>query len=236
MQRTLAILTVLGLVVGCARDDRYGAPLRLSDAEIDATYEMLDSTVALRSLANPDEIDEDTVGDVLAVMGSGQMLLFSKLAAEAPRSGSLTTDRAVRFDPACIERTATQVVYSSCELGPFVLDGVLAVDDDSMSIDLHLEGAFDGQQLTMAAEGTIRWSGDRIWTEDELRYAFQVTGQGQSVDFQLATSFDVVATPDCPQGIYELHAQWGVEGDADAALDEWVRIEFGPGCGDVRVY
>jgi hypothetical protein len=264
LSQTFALIACFSIAAaacgGGDEDKGYGSPIG-GVAEQQAATNAIDSIYSLRSFQDTGGNDDLALSGVTlgfidvssllsakfvseAQQGQGQQYLvnqdemFEKMRMHAPAIAVAigVADTASALGDDCISATADTVTYNNCTWLYGRIDGWITVRGDHLSFDLDVVYEDTGFDFSIKMDGSIDVSDTQI--VGNFSYDFDANYDGSVVEYNLDGEFDVALSDGCAiGGFLEINGRITASaGGSSGGWDGWVRAEFGPTCGQVRVY
>lgn len=260
LSQTFALIACFSLAAaacGGDEDKGYGDPIG-GVAEQQAATRAIDSIYSLQSFQSAGGSDDLALAGVTLGFADVSTLLSAKLVAGAQqreffvgeedmferiRMNAPTlavpigdAETASAFGEDCITVANDTVTYNNCTWLYGRIDGWITVRGNHLSFDLDVVYQDTGFDFAIKMDGSIDVSETQI--VGNFAYDFDATYNGSVIEYDLDGEFDVALTNGCATGGFlEVHGRiTASSGGSNGGWDGWVRAEFGPTCGAVRVY
>jgi hypothetical protein len=245
---------------GGEEDKGYGDPIG-GAVEQEAATGAIDSLYSLRAFQDTGGTDELALASVTLGFVDVSSLLSAKLVAEAGQGQQQyllqedqlfqtlnnnpapvavaigESDTASALGDECIVVTDDTVTYNDCTWLYGRIDGWITVRGDHLSFDLQLDYGDTSFDYTIRMDGSVEVSETRV--VGNFDYEIDASFGGSVVQYELDGDFDVALAEGCPVGGYlEIHGSVSATSNAGSSggWDGWVRAEYGPSCGQVRIF
>jgi hypothetical protein len=254
----IACFTIAAAACGGEEDRGYGDPIG-GAAEQEAASGAIDSIYSLRSFQDTGGSDDLALAGVTSGFADLSTLLSAKLVAEAGqgqqylvgedeifqriKSSAPTvalaigeSESASLFGDGCITSSGDTITYNNCTWLYGRIDGWITVSGNHLSFDLEVDYGDTGFNYTLNMDGSVDVSDTRV--VGNFNYVIDANYNGSVLSYRLDGDFDVALVDGCAVGGFlEIHGSVSASNaGSSGGWDGWVRAEFGPSCGQVRIY
>ncbi len=241
-------------------DDDKGYGSRIGGpAEEQAAARTIDSIYDLRSFKDSGGSDDLALASVTVGFSEASTLLNAKLGSQqgqgtqylmatdelksriAALSPSIAVanggdERASALGDDCVSVSGDTITYNNCSWVYGSIDGWITTSGDHLSFDLEVAYVDGDYYLDLDMKGDIVASDTQFL--GDFSYNIEARFGEVTLSYKLDGEFDVVITDGCATGGYlEIHGDIVASSAGNSAnWNGWVRAEFGPTCGAVRLY